>query len=147
LKLGWITVSGKKEFVSDALKRLEVISDAFLSVNTPVQIALPEILQQTKVTTEKILYRLHSNYLTAKKILTTTPLSVLFTEGGWNAIIRFPSIMTDEQWVIKLLETKNVLIHPGHFFDLEGPYGVVSLLLPEEQFSKGMSTLKQFVCS
>jgi aspartate/methionine/tyrosine aminotransferase len=42
-KLGWIRVSGPGK--AEALEALELIADNFLSVATPVQVALPEILR------------------------------------------------------------------------------------------------------
>src|SRR5205823_9386871 len=41
-KLGWIRVSGPKK--QEAIAALELIADNFLSVGTPIQVALPEIL-------------------------------------------------------------------------------------------------------
>jgi hypothetical protein len=37
MKLAWILASGAPQELSTALKRLELIADTYLSVNTPVQ--------------------------------------------------------------------------------------------------------------
>ena len=44
LKLAWTAVSGPRRLVEEALARLEVIADSYLSVSTPVQVALPALL-------------------------------------------------------------------------------------------------------
>src|SRR4029077_5343906 len=44
MKLAWIAVSGPAPERTEALARLEVIADAYLSVGTPVQLAAPALL-------------------------------------------------------------------------------------------------------
>ena len=41
MKLGWIACSGPPDLLAPALERLELIADTYLSLNTPVQRALP----------------------------------------------------------------------------------------------------------
>ena len=48
-KLGWIAVSGSDTIVDDALPRLELTCDTYLSVSTPVQLAAREILERGAV--------------------------------------------------------------------------------------------------
>src|SRR4029453_11033771 len=45
LKLAWIAASGPEAAVREAMARLEVIADTYLSVSTPVQLALPELFE------------------------------------------------------------------------------------------------------
>ena len=44
MKVGWIVALGPEAMREDALGRLEVIADTYLSVNTPAQLALPSWL-------------------------------------------------------------------------------------------------------
>ncbi len=44
LKLAWTAVSGPESLREAALSRLELIADTYLSVSTPVQVALPELI-------------------------------------------------------------------------------------------------------
>src|SRR5262249_10077933 len=44
LKLGWIAVSGPEALRREALLRLELVADTYLSVATPVQVAAPTLL-------------------------------------------------------------------------------------------------------
>ena len=45
-KLGWTVVRGPEEHVHEAMARLELIADTYLSVATPVQLALGSILEK-----------------------------------------------------------------------------------------------------
>ncbi|HEV8245957.1 MAG TPA: pyridoxal phosphate-dependent aminotransferase, partial [Polyangiaceae bacterium] len=45
-KLGWTVVQGPPERVQEAIARLELIADTYLSVGTPIQLALAAILEK-----------------------------------------------------------------------------------------------------
>lgn len=125
LKVGWIISNSDA-----ALERLELIADTFLSVATPVQLALPELLKARHGIQKQILARLRNNLATL-----VNPLAV---EGGWTAILRVPNFKNDEQWVLDLLEEHDVLVQPGFFYDFPtGAHIVVSLLTPEAIFAEG----------
>ena len=44
IKLAWIVANGPPDLLAEALVRLEVIADTYLSVSTPVQLAAPKLL-------------------------------------------------------------------------------------------------------
>ncbi len=131
MKLGWIAVHGEASPVGEAMQRLEMIADTFLSVNTPVQIALPEILAAGSATGEAIRERVSANYAGLSSVLEGSPVSVLHAEAGWSAILRLPGFMSDEAWAVELLAREGLLVHPGHFFDLPFDAAIVVSLLPE----------------
>src|SRR5690606_18809542 len=54
LKLAWTELSGPAELVQEARERLELIADTFLSVGTPIQEALPELLGLAPAISESI---------------------------------------------------------------------------------------------
>src|SRR5260370_1287991 len=63
-------------------------------------------------------------------------------EGGWYAVLRMPAVQTDEDLAIELLDTKDVYVHPGHFFDFAGDgFLVLSLITREEEFAEGVKRL------
>jgi aspartate/methionine/tyrosine aminotransferase len=133
LKLGWIAVSGPDELRKEALARLEFMADTYLSVGTPVQLALPWILERKNALQAPIRRRLSRNLAALRTAIATQPeLSLLVPSGGWSAVIQCPASRTDEERALTALDA-GVLVHPGHFFDFEsGCYLVVSLLcLPE----------------
>jgi aspartate/methionine/tyrosine aminotransferase len=140
MKLAWTVVSGPREEVKAALGRLEIISDTYLSVGTPVQQALGSILEQQGVRSSRVLERVRGNYAELQRIVAgDSPITVFRCEGGWNAILRLPATRSDEAWALRLLQSENVLAHPGHLFDCEiGSCVVLSLLSEPQLFSEGV---------
>ncbi len=45
MKAAWLAISGPSDLKRDAIARLDVIADTFLSMNAPVQLALPSFLE------------------------------------------------------------------------------------------------------
>jgi len=147
MKLGWIAVGGTNEvMVAEALGRLELVADAFLSVGTPVQHAAFELLGTRNVVVEAIRARLLANLTMLRATLTASAITVLDLEGGWYATLRLPRTETDEAWSLLVLEEEGVYVHPGHFFDFaDEAYVVLSLLTPEEPFAEGTRRLLRCV--
>ena len=143
LKLGWMGVGGAPDLVARAFARLELVLDSYLSVSTPVQLALPAILAAKSVTEDAITKRSLRNLRWLKTRLRGSSASVLEVEGGWYAIIRVPETMSDEQWALSLVE-RGVHVQPGYFFDMDrGAHLVVSLLTPEPTFLEGIAVLAE----
>jgi aspartate/methionine/tyrosine aminotransferase len=139
MKLGWIAVGGREPYVQTALARLEVIADAFLSVGTPVQRALPALLASRGAVHTAILERARSNLAMLRDAVAGSAVSVLDVEGGWYAPLRLPRTRAEQEWVLGLLEHDSVYVHPGHFFDFEDEaFAVVSLLTPEAVLREGI---------
>jgi len=146
LKLGWITVTGRDEFRETALQRLEIIADTFLSVSTPVQQALPELLALRFPVQREIRARVSGNLAALRRMLAGSPAEVLRMEAGWYALARLPRVKTEDEWVVELLEQYGTLIHPGYFYDFQDePYAVVSLLPSPECFQEGIGGLAKLL--
>lgn len=140
LKLGWMVVSGREEMKNEALQRLEIIADTFLSVNTPVQVALPRILKIGAIVRKQIQKRAEANlsFLT-RTVGKDSPSSLLRCEGGWYAILKIPNTKTEEEWALKFLDEGGVYVFPGYFFEFhESGYLVLSLLTEGNVFEKGI---------
>lgn len=137
-KLAWIRASGPGK--REALDALELIADNFLSVATPVQTALAELLRIAPRIRESISLRTRTNLAMLRATLSPS-MEALPVEGGWSAVVRVPRVMSDEELALALLD-RGVVVQPGYFFDFaaEG-YIVVSLLTDEEAFSKGVARL------
>ena len=132
LKLSWIVVSGPDLEVASALERLEFIADTYLSVGTPVQVALPSILERARPLREAIRARCAGNLATAQRLAASTPsVSVPVPGGGWSLVTRFPKVITEETLILRLLEEHGVAIQPGYFFDFPSEGYLVASLLPE----------------
>jgi alanine-synthesizing transaminase len=147
MKLGWVTVSGPEDRVREALERLEIIADTFLSVNTPVQHALPRLLDLGAGLRSQIRSRSLTNLAMLRDRLTRVPrCSLLPADGGWYATIRVPATRTDEEWALALLEEEGVYVHPGFLFDFPaGGHLVVSLLTPEEECAGGVEGMARLL--
>ena len=140
LKLSWIVVGGPDDEAARALEALEFVADNYLSVGTPVQVALPEILRRAEPVRDAILARCRENLAAARVVVRELPaVELLPAGGGWSVVLRFPRVMTEEALALELLEKHGVAIHPGYFFDFaaEG-YVVASLLPPAEVFTRGL---------
>jgi alanine-synthesizing transaminase len=143
LKLGWIVAGGPERLVGDALARLDLIADTFLSVGTPVQLALPRLLREGASIRAAIRERCAANLAALRRLAAAYPtVSVLAPEAGWSAALRFPSVVSEEELVIELLEHDGVAVQPGYFFDfpVEGIV-VVSLLPLPNLFAEGVAGL------
>ncbi|MBI4852477.1 MAG: pyridoxal phosphate-dependent aminotransferase [Acidobacteria bacterium] len=143
LKLGWILINGQGDNFYQAHNRLEFITDLFLSVSSPVQHALPELLKLAEGIQEQILKRALSNYSWLKsQIKPESVCSLLPIEAGWYAIIQIPKIVPEEELILELLIKDNLIIHPGYFFDLQmDGYLVVSLITKPNIFQVAINKL------
>ncbi len=143
MKLSWIILSGPEHLVRQARSRLEVIADMYLSVNTPVQNALPDLLSLRESIQAEICQRLRMNYDYLKGVLAgNTDRMVLNAEGGWYAVLKFPGLKHEEQLVLDLIQHDHVLVHPGYFYDFEDDgYVVLSLIVDNDVFKQGFQKL------
>jgi alanine-synthesizing transaminase len=143
MKLGWIAAGGPAALVRDAMARLEVIADTYLSLNAPLQCALPALLAQRGAMQGQIMARVEANLAKLDEQLARQRLvSRLEVEGGWYAVLRVPAVQSDEELAIRLLGERGVLVHPGHFYDfVDHGHLVVSLLTPTGEFTEGMTEL------
>ena len=140
MKAAWIAVTGPER--EQALERLEVIADTFLSMNAPVQWALPAWLagrSGNPGADSRSGWR-----RTWRAGPETGGGSRRRAAGGRGRVVRsvrIPALEPDEQTVLALLE-RGVWVHPGYFFGMpESGWLVVSLLAPEPEFSAGVGIL------
>jgi alanine-synthesizing transaminase len=141
MKLGWIVANGPGH--ETALERLELIADTYLSVGTPVQVALPLLLAAGVQVQKQIQDRTRGNLATLRaSVGPHSSCRVLEVEGGWYAVIQAPRTRSEEQWALALLGEHDVLVQPGYFFDFETEaYLVISLLTAPETFAEGVRRL------
>ena len=141
MKAAWLVISGPQKLKDKAKDRLEVIADTFLSMNAPVQLALPTFLLQRHPFQKQLMERVRRNLTELDRQLSLQQVcSHLAIEGGWYAVLRVPATRPDEDLALFLVNKKGVYVHPGHFYDFSsGCYLVVSLMTPEKSFSEGVS--------
>jgi hypothetical protein len=152
LKLGWIATLGDDDVVAEAMRRLEVIADTYLSVATPVQLALPEILAARGPIQAALRARVARNLAALDAALVGRSTRRLPCDAGWYAIVAIPGrgaeasgpdvghgaegraplpARTEDDWVDLLVREEGVIVHPGYFFDMDREGFLVVSLLPE----------------
>lgn len=143
MKLAWIAVSGPAAKKREALARLEVIADTYLSVSTPIQLAAPTLLAQRQGFQAELMSRVRHNLAELdRQVVQQKSCSRLELEGGWYAVLRVPAIRSDEELALTLLQQDGVYVHPGHFYDFPGDGNLVlSLITPEREFAEGVDTI------
>jgi alanine-synthesizing transaminase len=147
MKVAWIAVNGPPMLKQDALERLDVIADTYLSMNAPIQLAVPAMLEERNHIQPQLLDRVRTNLAELDSQLAQQNLCQrLKVEGGWYAILRVPARGSDEELAIALLQRENVLVQPGHFYDFSAEgYLVVSLITSPPEFAAGIKRLLSFV--
>jgi alanine-synthesizing transaminase len=143
VKLGWIAVAGPEGIVSEALERLELVCDTYLSVSTPVQLAAAELLERGGAIRRQIAARIAANHGGLKALSAAAPsCRVLRASGGWYAVVQVPTLRSEEELVLDLLTRDGVLVYPGYFYDFpRASYLIVSLLTPEGPFATGVGRM------
>lgn len=146
MKVAWLAIGGPPRIKQEALARLELIADTYLSISAPLQWALPEMLAERKYIQPQLMTRVRQNLgvldaqITAQK--TCTRLEV---EGGWYAILRVPAVASDEDLAVSLLEKTGVLLQPGHFFNFARDGNLVaSLITAHPDFEEGIQRTLQY---
>jgi len=150
VKLAWMGVAGPPAAVDKAVERLELICDTYLSVSTPVQAAVAELLKRGGVVRDQIARRVADNHgILVNRAAATPACRVLNSDGGWYGIVQVPAVEPEEDIVLRLLAEHRVLTHPGYFFDFtREAFLVVSLLPPAATFASGVDRLfRHFDCS
>jgi alanine-synthesizing transaminase len=138
VKVAWIAAAGPEARVSSALERLEVVSDAYLSVSGPAQLALPRLLARREAFLAPLRLRLARNRA-ALAAVRGAPFDALPGGGGWSAVLRIGETVDEEGLCATLLED-GVAVQPGFFYDFERPgHLVVSLLAEPEPFREGLA--------
>ncbi len=147
VKLAWIAVQGEPKLRAAALRRLEFIADAYLSVNGMVQQQTRALLELSKRRRDQVARRVVTNLRRLDALLFETEVTHLDWEGGWSAVLRLPDVCSEDAWLSRF-EDAGVRVQPGWFYDFEfGPLCVISLLERPERFERAISRLVKVVAS
>jgi len=131
VKLGWIGFGGPADKVDAAMAAYEIVADTYLSVSTPVQVAAPSLIEQGALVRAQIQARIRENLATLRQLAAGfSAVTVLPVEGGWSAVLQVPAVRSEDALAMELLETDDVLVHPGYFFDFPREAYLVLSLLP-----------------
>ncbi len=140
MKLSWIAARGPEPALSNALARLEIIADTFLSVNTPTQVALPSWLPARHFLQEQILARVRQNLASLDARLRGSHADRLPVEGGWTVVVRVPRDIDGQPFALAALDC-GVLVQPGDFYGMPEGRAVLSLLSVPAVWERGLAQL------
>jgi alanine-synthesizing transaminase len=143
MKIGWIVINGPDDQVESARHGLELIADTYLSVSSPCQLVLPQLINLGAGVRSCIRERILRNTQALQDLLQGSPAHPFYTEGGWSSIIQLPQTRSEEDWVMLLLTRYSVIVQPGYLFDMPTePFAVVSLLTPIGKFVEGVTAIR-----
>jgi len=147
MKVAWIAASGPQALKSRAVARLEIVADTYLSMNAPVQHAIPTLLAEHHTVQSQLLDRIKSNLAVLNEELAHQKLCErLSIEGGWYVVLRVPVLGNDEDLAIALLHDTGVLLQPGHFYNFPTDgYLIASLITPSCDFAEGTNTALSYI--
>lgn len=144
-KVGWIRVSGPDDDVAEAQRRLDVIADDYLPMSDIIAGCIPALLDAAEAQTDRVRERVRGNLAALHRMLESDELgvvNVLRPEGGWNVLLRVPSVLDENELVLKLIADHRLTGQPGYFFDMtSNGYLVVSLLPEPEEFKRGIAAV------
>jgi aspartate/methionine/tyrosine aminotransferase len=143
MKVGWIAAFGPDAFRAEALARLEVIADTFLSMNAPIQHALPGWLAGREAIQRQLLTRIRHNLAALGAIPSLTYLPV---HAGWSAVLQLPQWLASPTLAETLVREACVITHPASFYAMPGDHRlVISLIGPPQPFAAGLKNLGNFL--
>ena len=150
-KVGWIQVSGPAEDVAEAQRRLDVIADDYLPMSDIIAERIPALLNAAPAQTRRVGERVRNNLAKLHELLDADPnglVSVLRAEGGWNVLLRVPSVIDENELVLRLIDEHKLTGQPGYFFDMtSNGYLAVSLLPEPDEFERGIRAVLNTVAA
>jgi aspartate/methionine/tyrosine aminotransferase len=143
LKLSWVCAAGPSTAVDEAVARLEIVADTYLSTSPILQAALPRLLQLAPRIRRQIRSRILEN---RAALLAARPANaewtILPSEGGWSGLVQLPESSDEEATCLQLLD-RGAILQPGYFFDFpRGKFLVLSLIVPRDSLERGLEILR-----
>lgn len=150
-KVGWIRVSGPQSDVIEAQRRLDVIADDYLPMSDIIADRLPELLAAAPAQVARVRERVRRNLAALHGMLEGDEhglVDVLRAEGGWNILLRVPSVIDENELVLRLIESHGLTGQPGYFFDMtSNGYLAVSLLPEPDEFRRNIRAVLDTVAA
>lgn len=144
-KVGWIQVSGPAAEVDEAKRRLDVVADDYLPMSEIIAKQIPAMLGAAAAQTARVRERVQTNLAALHTMLDDDEqgmVSVLRAEGGWNVLLRVPSVLDENELVLSMIEKHGILGQPGYFFDMtSNGYLAISLLPEPDEFRHNVQTV------
>ena len=144
-KVGWIQVSGPAAEMDEAKRRLDVVADDYLPMSEIIAKQIPAMLGAAAAQTARVRERVQTNLAALHTMLDDDKqgmVSVLRAEGGWNVLLRVPSVLDENELVLSMIEKHGISGQPGYFFDMtSNGYLAISLLPEPDEFRHNVQTV------
>ena len=144
-KVGWIQVSGPAAEVDEAKRRLDVVADDYLPMSEIIAKQIPAMLGAAAAQTARVRERVQTTLAALHTMLDDDEqgmVSVLRAEGGWNVLLRVPSVLDENELVLSMIEKHGISGQPGYFFDMtSNGYLAISLLPEPDEFRHNVQTV------
>lgn len=144
-KVGWIQVSGPAAEVDEAKRRLDAVADDYLPMSEIIAKQIPAMLGAAAAQTARVRERVQTNLAALHTMLDDDEqgmVSVLRAEGGWNVLLRVPSVLDENELVLSMIEKHGISGQPGYFFDMtSNGYLAISLLPEPDEFRHNVQTV------
>jgi aspartate/methionine/tyrosine aminotransferase len=145
MKVAWVAVSGQGTVRQEAVERLEVIADTYLSPNAPLQLATKALLATRHGFQRQVMERVRENLAEIDQAFDGSgSVSRLEADGGWCVVLRTSGVGWAEKGPVELLEQHGLLVYGGEFYYLDAAHNgflVLSLLSPAQVFSSAVRVL------
>jgi alanine-synthesizing transaminase len=141
MKVAWIATLGPEWPRTEALARLEIVADTFLSMNAPVQLAMPTWVASRRTIAAEIIDRAKTNLALLERIARESPgsLQLLQVEAGWSTVVALPGCVGERDCAERLVRECGVVTHPGSFYGMANRNRVVvSLIGPTGELEAGL---------
>lgn len=149
LKLGWILNKSPEIYRSEIQKNLGFIADTYLSVNSPIQLATPELIPWKSMIQNRIRTRIMRNLAECHSFSEGNPKikNKQTIEAGWYFLFDLDMEKKDEDLVAEILLETKVFLHPGSWYGFSHNRCilVVSLISEEETLRKGLEALQSYL--
>jgi len=143
IKLAWIAVSGERALVERSIKNLELTSDTFLPVNEMVQFASARLLDESAEFRHRLRDWVKERYKQTLSIL--DGLGFISPKAGFY--LSLPVEADEMDLCLRLLKECRILLHPGHFYDMDGEHLVFSFVQNADLLAGSLESIKKTLVS
>ena len=120
-------------------------ADDYLPMSEIIAKQIPAMLGAAATQTARVRERVQTNLAALHTMLDDDEqgmVSVLRAEGGWNVLLRVPSVLDENELVLSMIEKHGISGQPGYFFDMtSNGYLAISLLPEPDEFRHNVQTV------
>ena len=140
IKLSWMGLTGDDERVEKAMGCLELISDTYLSVSEIAQALTPRLFREGRQFLMEYQREIGKRRSLALGILRNcSRLHFVEPAAGFFLTLRLDG--SEDNAAETLLKKEHMLVHPGHFYDLEPDHLILSFVQEPSRLQQALTQL------